>query len=103
MRELAEADVHGAEDEGASFHISVYGADRAGIVHAIAETLARQEASITDLRTTLAGSDEQPIYMMQIEALVAEEKADALPAVVTEAATAFGVDVAIRRMDPVAL
>jgi glycine cleavage system transcriptional repressor len=103
MRPLSEEDVRDTEDEGASFHLSVYGADKAGIVHAIARSLADLGASITDLRTTVAGTEEKPIYVMQIEALAPEAAAETLPAAVSDAAARLGVEIAIRRMDPVAL
>lgn len=102
-RALSLDEIENAEPEGAMFHLSVYGADRAGIVHAIAAALAELGASVTDLRTTVAGSDEKPIYVMQMEAMAPEENADALPAAVSDAAKRLGVEIAVRRMDPVAL
>lgn len=102
-RPLTEAEMNGADPEGATFHLSVYGADRAGIVHGIARTLADLGASVTDLRTTLAGTEERPIYVMQMEALAPDDAAETLPAEVTASAARLGVEIAVRRMDPVAL
>lgn len=104
MREVTEAETHRPTDDGDTFHISVYGADRAGIVHAISERLAERGADITDLRTTIAGQSGHPIYIMQIEALAAAgDDPAALAAAVTDAGVALGVDVAVQRLDPVAL
>ncbi len=47
--------------------ISVYGADRAGIVAEVTDVLAQAGLSITDLRSDVAGSAESPIYIMSIE------------------------------------
>jgi glycine cleavage system transcriptional repressor len=103
VRDIPESEIRDSEETGEAFHISVYGADRAGIVHAIARALAGRGASITDLRTTVAGTDDKPIYVMQIEALAPEAEAAGLPAAVTEAAGALGVDVAVRRIESAAL
>jgi glycine cleavage system regulatory protein len=50
--------------------ISVYGADRPGIVHDVAALLARHEVNITDLRTRRTGSPEAPLYTMVMEVSV---------------------------------
>lgn len=104
LRELKGADIHPSDEECDSFHISVYGKDTAGIVHAISETLARRNADITDLRTALAGTEDEPIYVMQIEASAAlGEDADALANALHEAGQALGVDVSVQRLDSAAL
>lgn len=52
--------------------ISVYGADRAGIVARITGALAEAGLHILDMDTTVAGTEEKPIYIMQIEGHAAE-------------------------------
>jgi Glycine cleavage system regulatory protein len=47
--------------------ITVYGADRVGIVAEVTAALARAGLSITDLRSDVAGSEDKPIYIMSIE------------------------------------
>ena len=47
--------------------ISVYGADRAGIVSKVTTVLAEAGLNILDLESDVAGSDEKPIYIMHIE------------------------------------
>jgi glycine cleavage system transcriptional repressor len=51
--------------------LSVYGADKPGIVAAVTAELASQGANITDLETQVIG-DEEPVYAMVIE-LVADD------------------------------
>jgi glycine cleavage system transcriptional repressor len=47
--------------------ISVYGADRTGIVAHITSTLAKAGLDIYDLESDVGGSDTKPVYIMHIE------------------------------------
>ncbi|OYY75197.1 MAG: amino acid-binding protein [Gammaproteobacteria bacterium 28-57-27] len=47
--------------------VTVYGADRVGIVAEVTDALAQAGLSITDLRSDVAGSEDKPIYIMNIE------------------------------------
>lgn len=55
---------------GASHLLTVYGADRPGIVHDTARLLASLDISITDLRTRRTGSVESPLYTLMAEVAV---------------------------------
>lgn len=56
--------------------LSVYGSDRPGLVHGVAEVLAEHEVNVTDLETRLLPG---PVYAMVFEvALPAGVEADAL-------------------------
>lgn len=104
LRELTGDEARPAADEGDTYHIAVYGADTAGIVHAISERLAERNADITDLRTVLAGTEEEPLYVMQIEALSQPgEDPGSFTRSLMDAGRALGVDVSVQRLDPVAL
>jgi glycine cleavage system transcriptional repressor len=48
-------------------HITVYGADRRGIVTHISRLLAGAGINITDLNTRVAGGPENPVYVMMLE------------------------------------
>lgn len=52
--------------------ITVYGADRAGIVARITGALAEAGLHILDMDTSVAGTEDKPIYIMQIEGHAAE-------------------------------
>jgi glycine cleavage system transcriptional repressor len=52
--------------------LSVYGADKPGIVAAVTAELASQGANITDLETQVIG-DEDPVYAMVIELVAPDE------------------------------
>ena len=47
--------------------VSVYGADRPGIVFKVAEALASQGANITDLTSRVIGDDPSPVYALMLE------------------------------------
>ena len=66
--------LHTDEDVAASphhvepdVHITVYGADRTGIVAQVTSLLADAGLNIIDLETAVAGTAEKPIYIMSIE------------------------------------
>ena len=50
--------------------ISVYGADKPGIVYHVAKVLGDKQINITDLNTKLVGSAARPVYVMVIEAVL---------------------------------
>ena len=52
--------------------ISVYGSDQPGIVYRVAKVLGEKKVNITDLNTKLVGSDDRPVYVMVIEAVLPE-------------------------------
>ena len=52
--------------------ISVYGADKPGIVYRVAHELGKRSINITDLNTKLIGDKSSPVYVMIIEALLPE-------------------------------
>jgi glycine cleavage system transcriptional repressor len=60
------------EIEGDLCMISVYGADKPGIVYHVANVLGDKKVNITDLNTKLVGSAERPVYVMVIEATLPE-------------------------------
>lgn len=58
--------------EGNLCMISVYGADRPGIVFQVAKELGDRNINITDLNTKLVGAAEKPVYVMLLEAMLPE-------------------------------
>ena len=55
---------------GDAWTVSVYGADRPGIVHGVASLLAGMGVNIADLTTRVAGPPDQPVYAMVLEVTV---------------------------------
>lgn len=61
--------------EGRPHSISVYGADRPGIVYSVARELARLQVNVTDLNTQVVGAKDRPVYMMVLEVDIPESVA----------------------------
>ncbi len=62
-----------SELEGELCMISVYGADKPGIVYQVAKELGDRKINITDLNTKLIGDKDKPVYVMMLEAVLPEE------------------------------
>lgn len=58
---------HSADDETEQWTVSVYGADRPGIVHSVASLLASLSVNIVDLSTRIIGEPDTPVYAMVLE------------------------------------
>ena len=54
----------GDEVDGEPWSLSVYGADRPGIVHRVTAALAELGVNVTDLTTRVVGGDDHPVYVM---------------------------------------
>ena len=70
---------HVDEIDGALHHhvqpdvrISVYGADRAGIVAEVTGALAQAGLNILNLESDIAGTEESPIYIMHLEGVAGQ-------------------------------
>ncbi|GGI03319.1 glycine cleavage system protein R [Egicoccus halophilus] len=75
--------------------LSVYGADRPGIVAGVTRTLAELGANITDLETQVVGRDE-PVYAMVIEVVAVDGGLDDRLSAVCEQ---LGVDHTLRTIE----
>jgi glycine cleavage system transcriptional repressor len=77
--------------------VSVYGADRPGIVHRVAEVLASSGANITDLTSRVTGAEDHPVYALMLEVQMTDPAAveGALESLKGE----LGVDVTVRPLD----
>ena len=53
--------------DGDRWTVSVYGADRPGIVHRVTATLAEQGINIVDLSTRVIGDAARPVYAMLLD------------------------------------
>lgn len=62
-----------ASDPGQLCVIHLYGADKPGIVYQVTNLLSENKINITDLSTRRFGSEENPIYIMYLEADVPDE------------------------------
>ncbi|MBI4729849.1 MAG: ACT domain-containing protein [Acidobacteria bacterium] len=93
VRPVREAPAEHAE--GAPYVVSVYGADRPGIVFRVSEALAGSRVNITDLATHVIGG-EPPVYVMIMEVtLPAGTDAAALERDLKSLAADLGVDLSL--------
>ncbi len=60
------------EQEGYHYSISVYGADKPGIVNSITSEIAKNGLNIVDLQTKITGRDNK-VYIMMIEVVSGSE------------------------------
>ena len=80
--------------------LTVYGADKPGIVYQVASALASRGVNITDMDTRLTGTTDAPVYVMLLE--LAAGDAD-LTGELAGLKASLGVDIAVQALDPEAL
>lgn len=86
------ADGRGAQ---ASHVLTVYGADRPGIVHRVAALLAERGVNVADLSTQVSGGA-PPVYVMVMELSVPEDAEGPLEEALAAAGDELEVDVSLR-------
>ncbi len=104
IRSLSEEEIKLSPPAGELCLISVYGADRPGIVYRVTRELADRRVSITDLNTRLVGTETEPLYVMMLEAYLPEgmsvEDAELLLAGLRGE---LNVEIGVRAINPVSL
>ncbi len=77
--------------------VSVYGADRPGIVYQVAARLADLGVNITDLTSRVIGPDDAPVYALMLEVVADDEKLlrDSLRDVTGE----LNIDLSVRALE----
>ncbi|MBE0604459.1 MAG: ACT domain-containing protein [Deltaproteobacteria bacterium] len=90
--------------EGKPYVISVYGADRPGIVHAVARELAAFGVNVTDMPTQVVGPEERPVYVMVLEAAIPDAvELKELDGAFERIRKELAVSISMRPIDPVEL
>jgi glycine cleavage system transcriptional repressor len=80
--------------------ITVYGADRPGIVYGVAGHLAARGVNITDMDTRRTGSPEAPVYVMLLEVHAGDVDLDTD---LDDLRRSLGIDITVQRLDAEAL
>ena len=89
---------------GRPYVISVYGADRPGIVHAVAKELAALQVNVTDMKTQIVGPADRSVYVMILEADIPDAvDLKELDAAFEKIRKALAVSISLRPIDPVEL
>ncbi|MFA5517496.1 MAG: ACT domain-containing protein [Desulfuromonadales bacterium] len=84
--------------------ISVYGSDQPGIVYRVARELGERRVNITDLNTKLVGSDERPVYVMMLEAVLpADLCIEELTEIMKNLEKEVQIDISVRSITPIEL
>ena len=87
------------EQDSEPLTISVHGADRPGIVHAVAGALADAGGNVVDLSTQLVGDSDHPVYVLTLRAVAPAGSADDVADAVMRTAGELGVHCTVRRDD----
>jgi len=82
--------------------ITVHGADKVGIVHAVTAALAELGVSIVDVSTQSRESASGNVYMMVLE-VAAGDHGEAMTSALADTASNIGVDVDIHELDDAVL
>lgn len=77
--------------------LSVYGADRPGILAGVTRALADLGVNVTDLETRVLGADTEPVYAMVVE--VVADDPDRLASTLDEVCAQLDVDHTLRAID----
>lgn len=82
------------------FMLSVYGADKPGIVARVARVVADHHGNITDMNTRVVGPADRPVYIMILEVeMLAGSQPDALSEALEALKPALGVDLTFRPLE----
>ena len=80
--------------------LTVYGADKPGIVVGVTEALAARGVNITDMDTRVAGTPDSPVYVMLLEVVAGDTD---LAADLDALRQSLGVDITVSILDTEAL
>ena len=85
---------------GAPYALSVYGADRPGIVHRVTVALADLRVNVVDLATRMIGGSERPVYAMLLDVTLPPDVAvEAVEARLGEVCGDLGVEWSLHPAD----
>jgi glycine cleavage system transcriptional repressor len=95
-----EAAIRQSSSDIPAYMLSVYGADRPGIVAKVARTVADHDGNITDVNTRVIGTPERPVYVMLLEVLLPPDQEPVeLERALETLKSSLGVDVSLRTIE----
>jgi glycine cleavage system transcriptional repressor len=107
VRELSDEESNETAEEGDPYIISVYGADKPGIVSGVAKALATLGANITDVETKNTGDHSKPganVFLMVLEISLPESVSESkLNSTLNEVSRRLNVDVSVQSLNVVQL
>ena len=104
LKPLTASETRAPKGRGKAFQISVYGADRPGIVFRVSEALAKAGANITDVHTHRSAGGGPSLYLLLLEVEVPPSRSAAgLEARLSHIAKRLGVEVSVRQAEAAVL
>ena len=104
VKSIPSVAAHQVRHVPAKFLISVYGADRSGIVYQVTQALAKRKVSVTDLQTKVIGTSSKPVYVMLLEIQVPDNlDMDALRTELDQLHQDLKVEISLQDIEAVAL
>jgi glycine cleavage system transcriptional repressor len=107
IRELPDSELQPPDDQGEPYIISVYGADKPGIVSGITKVLSKHKVNITDVETKHTGDLQGrsgSVFLMVLEVNAPTSLTEAqLRAVLTDVSKTLKVDVSLQSLNVVQL
>src|SRR5262249_41298661 len=104
LKELSAEESAAEAPSGQPYVVSVYGADRTGIVYRVTLLLAERGINIPDVNTRVLAGSQPPVYVMLLEIdLPPAVEEGALRAALAGVASELGVDVTLHPVDEEAL
>ena len=101
LKPLSKPETSAPQKRGPAYLISVYGADRPGIVYHVAEALARKRVNITDVHTHRSTSKGPFLYLVLLEVESPPHFAPAsLEQTLKQLGKRLGVEVSVRPSEP---
>lgn len=103
-RTLHKDEVRYEPPQGELCIVSVYGSDRPGIVYRVTQELAERKVNITDLNTRLVGTEQEPVYVLMLEAALPDGMTvEDVSAILEKVKSELSVEISVRSVTPVSL
>lgn len=105
FRELpAETSLPSSGSPVAPYIVSVYGADKPGLVYRVTRLLADQGVNITDVNTRMVGAEGKPVYIMILEVEVPLDLSSGeVAGSLSKLAGELAVDITVRPLETASL
>jgi glycine cleavage system transcriptional repressor len=104
LKPLTASEARAPKARGRAFQISVYGADRPGIVFRVSEALAKLHVNITDVHAHRSVGGGPSLYLLLLEVEVPPRRsAQALETQLKRIAKRLGVEVSLRQAEAAVL
>ena len=97
LKPLTTSETRAPKGRGKAFQISVYGADRPGIVYQVSEALAKAGANITHVHTHRSAGGGPALYLLLLEVDIPPARSESsLNGLLKRIAKRLGVEVSLR-------